>query len=390
MMKKFFYLTFLYPGLLTSSAIFAQKKIKIRFSVAADLPANEKLGRQPGLAGAFTGCILNKLIIAGGANFPDSMPWQGGKKAYWNDIYVLKINKKGKLSWENSSSFKLKENIAYGASVQTRAGIVCIGGENENGISKKVFLLHTDNPDNKPGIIDLPDLPIPLTNLSAVAVGNIVYAAGGETFGSVSDKIFKLDLQKTGNGWMELHPLPVQVSHAVMLTYNDGVASHIYLLGGRKKNANSISDFYSSVFEYNIEKNEWIKRRDMPYAVSAGFGISNGWNSLLYIGGDKGETFHEVEKLLIAIASEKDELKKHQLIQQKNQLQINHPGFSKEILQYDVVKDEWKSAGHVAVDMPVTTQVAASHSGSFIPGGEIKAGIRTTQILKIAKLENFY
>lgn len=389
-MNKFFYLTFLFPVLLTSSSILSQGKIRIRLSVAAHLPVNEKSGKQPGLAGAFTGCIRNKLIIAGGANFPDSMPWQGGKKVYWNDIYVMIIGKNGKHNWENSYTVKLKESIAYGASVQTRPGIVCIGGENENGISKKVFLLHTDNADNKPATIDLPELPIPLTNLSAVAIGNIVYAAGGETIGGVSDKVFKLDLQKTGIGWMELQPLPVQLSHAVMLTYNDGLVNHIYLLGGRKKNTSGISDFYSSVFEYSIEKNEWIKRKDMPYAVAAGFGIGNGWNSLLYIGGDTGETFNRVEKLLQAIAAEKDELERQQLIQQKNQLQINHPGFSKEVLQYDVIKDEWKSAGHVSVDMPVTTQVAASHSGSFIPSGEIKAGVRTTQILAIKKLENFY
>jgi cyclically-permuted mutarotase family protein len=389
-MKNFFYLTFLFPGLLTSSSILAQKKIKLRFSVAAYLPVNEKLGKQPGLAGVFTGCTRNQLIIAGGANFPDSLPWQGGKKTYWNDIYVLDISKKGKLLSENPSSIRLKESIAYGASVQTSAGIVCIGGENENGISKKVFLLHTDNPDNKPGIIDLPDLPLPLTNLSAIAVGNITYAAGGETIDGVSDKVFKLDIQKPTNGWVELKSLPVHVSHAVMLTYNDGLANRIYLLGGRKKNTNGISDFYSSVFEYSIEKNEWTKKRDMPYAVSAGFGIGNGWNSILYIGGDKGETFNKVEKLLVAIASEKDEVKKQQLVQQKNQLQINHPGFSKEVLQYDVIKDEWRSVGHLDVDMPVTTQIAASHSGTFIPSGEIKAGIRTPQILKIKKLKNFY
>ena len=44
---------------------------------------------QPGLAGAFSGLSNDVLIIAGGANFPDNPPWEGGKKV-WNDqIYVL-------------------------------------------------------------------------------------------------------------------------------------------------------------------------------------------------------------------------------------------------------------------------------------------------------------
>ncbi len=33
-----------------------------------------------GYAGPVTGIINNHLIIGGGANFPDSMPWLGGKK----------------------------------------------------------------------------------------------------------------------------------------------------------------------------------------------------------------------------------------------------------------------------------------------------------------------
>lgn len=34
----------------------------------------------PGVAGPVTGIYNDIMIIAGGANFPDSMPWQGGKK----------------------------------------------------------------------------------------------------------------------------------------------------------------------------------------------------------------------------------------------------------------------------------------------------------------------
>jgi N-acetylneuraminate epimerase len=383
MMNKTLYLIFLFTGVVTVSPISAQKNIKLQCSVVAQLPDNEKLGKQPGLAGAIAGYLNNKLIIAGGANFPDSMPWQGGKKVYWNDIYVLNISKKGKYSWENSGTIKLKESIAYGASVNTRSGIVCIGGENEKGISKKVFLIHTDNPENKIDFIDLPELPVALTNLSAIAVNEMIYVAGGETVNGVSKKLFRLNINKIEHGWIELQPLPVEVSHAVMLRNYDGLKSNLYLIGGRKKNANNISDFYSSVFEYNIEKNEWTRKKDMPYAVSAGFGISTSHNKLFYIGGDKGGTFHEVEKLLVAIASEKDELKKQQLVQQKNKLQINHPGFNKEILEYDVVKDEWTTRGKVSVDMPVTTTIVAGNHKFYIPSGEIKAGVRTSQILVI-------
>jgi len=367
--------------LFVTSSIPAQKKYKSRWSVAANLPVNQKLGKQPGVAGPFSGFINGELIIAGGSNFPDSMPWQGGKKIYWNDIYIMHINKKGKCSWVNNGVYKLKENIAYGASVQMKEGIVCIGGENENGISKKVYLLHGNDMNKKIVTADLPELPLPLTNLSAVGIRSNVYVAGGETDTGVSNHLFRLNIHQPAKGWIELAALPVEVSHAVLVEGDKDLGSFIYLIGGRKKNKNGISDIYSSVFEYDIEKNMWTKKKDMPYAASAGVGIGGITNNVLFIGGDKGETFHKVETLLAEIAIEKDEVKKQQLIKEKDQLQINHPGFSKDVLAYNIYKDEWRKAGQIPFASPVTTIAVKGGHKYYIPCGEIKAGVRTTQIL---------
>ena len=46
----------------------------------------------PGLAGAFSGCIGDFLFIAGGANFPDTTPWNGGTKTWWNTLYYKNLN----------------------------------------------------------------------------------------------------------------------------------------------------------------------------------------------------------------------------------------------------------------------------------------------------------
>src|SRR6188508_1103593 len=124
--KRSFFIFLSLLSLLVTNPILAQKKYNFRWSIAANLPVNQKLGKQPGVAGPFAGFINGELIIAGGCNFPDSMPWQGGKKVYWNDIYIMHINKKGKYSWVNNGEYKLKEKVAYGASVQMKVGIVCI------------------------------------------------------------------------------------------------------------------------------------------------------------------------------------------------------------------------------------------------------------------------
>src|SRR6188474_1845861 len=42
-----------------------------------------------GYAGMFAGVAGGKLIVAGGANFPDTMPWEGGKKVWYDTVFVL-------------------------------------------------------------------------------------------------------------------------------------------------------------------------------------------------------------------------------------------------------------------------------------------------------------
>ena len=61
-----------------------------RFSSLPDLPAHQAYTVQPGLAGPYTGIDNDVLIVAGGANFPDKTPWEGGSKIYYNDIFILK------------------------------------------------------------------------------------------------------------------------------------------------------------------------------------------------------------------------------------------------------------------------------------------------------------
>ena len=69
-------------GMLSNNAMTAQNKPfnSIQWKIAAVLPATSGHAKAFGLAGAVCGIHQNALIIAGGANFPDAMPWLGGKK----------------------------------------------------------------------------------------------------------------------------------------------------------------------------------------------------------------------------------------------------------------------------------------------------------------------
>ena len=84
---------------------------KIEWKNSLCLPA---VDNEPniGVAGAFSGFIGNTLVIAGGANFPEAMPWEGGTKEWWNTIYYIDAK-------DSSATWKIAEEVlpnsrAYG------------------------------------------------------------------------------------------------------------------------------------------------------------------------------------------------------------------------------------------------------------------------------------
>ena len=345
----------------------------ITWRIAATLPVVN--GKQPGVAGAASGVHNGIMLVAGGANFPDSMPWLGGKKKYYDDVYAFRSQGDGQLK-ALDTIFKLHRPLAYAASVSSDAGIVCVGGENDMGISNEAFLLKWNEENKRVAISGLPSLPHPLTNACITANGRMIYVAGGEMQDVVSDSFFQLDLDDTASGWKSLAGLPYPVSHAV-LAYS---GKSIYLAGGRKKNPESTSTFYKNVYAYDILKNKWAVKAALPYALSAATGIAVG-NSIFIFGGDKGETFHRTELLNAQINAAVDPAEKQKLIRQKASVQSGHAGFTREVLQYVPLANEWKIIDTIPYEVPVTTTVFKWKNDLIIPGGEIKAGIRTPNIL---------
>ncbi len=364
---------------LTADSI-AQKKQAplVDWSVAGVIPAD---GLQPsiGLAGPVAGIHHNLFIVAGGANFPDGMPWDGGKKQYHSKGYVFSKLKNDSLKLLKSC--ELPASLAYAASCSVNKGVVVAGGENEHGLSKEVFIIQWNEAEKNIQISNLPHLPFAITNAAIAYIENMVYLVGGEMQNKVSDKLLSLDLNNTLVGWKELAPVPTPISHAVFLTQISAGTNCLYLIGGRKKNDNGISDLYASVYEYVPKKNKWLEKTPLPYALSAGTGVMMSANKILLFGGDKGETFHQTETLIAAISNEKDSSEKQRLNQQKMQLQTNHPGFSNSVLLYDVVSGETKTVGSIPFATPVTTTACKWGNQVLIPCGEIKAGVRTPQIL---------
>lgn len=355
-----------------------QRDITIQWSLSATLPPLPGQTAALGFAGPVSGIHHNVLLVAGGANFPDGMPWEGGKKKYYAEGFVMKRIQKDSLSLYKT--FSLPYPLAYTACISTPSGIVCAGGENPDGVSSKVIRLQWDETADSVVIKKLPDLPLPLSSAGITIHDNTIYLAGGENSDSTSGGFYSLNITDPNARWNILPNLPYAVSHAVVVAQSANDNPAVYMLGGRKKNSNGISDIYATAYAFDLKKKEWKEIQSLPYSLCAGTGIAAGKNGILLFGGDRGETFHETEVLIAAINAATNTEKKQHLIRQKNQLQSAHPGFSREVLVYHTTTNSWTKTDPMPFEAPVTTTAILWNNEVIIPNGEIRAGVRTPAI----------
>src|SRR6187551_3109332 len=179
--------------LITSDSMAQNPALTISWNKIAVIPSSHSHEKPLGFAGAINGVNNNVLIVAGGSNFPNGLPWESGRKAYSDKIFVLKKNGNDFI-WNKKVKSVLPEPIAYCGNTSTPSGIIYVGGENKNGISNKCFLLKWNEYKNEVAIKPLPNLPVALTNVAVTNIDNIVFAAGGDDTKSSSNGFFSIDL----------------------------------------------------------------------------------------------------------------------------------------------------------------------------------------------------
>lgn len=360
-----------------SNEAVAQKNLLLQWSVAGQLPSAENKPHA-GLAGAVIGWNKDRLLVAGGANFPDSYPWQGGKKKYHSTIYLFQ--KTGNKIVPATSNQQLSFPLAYAAHATTNKGIVVVGGENENGFLADANLLQINSNGTEVTIEKLPALPVATSNAAAVAIADVIYIMGGETAGGTTSACWKLDLSQVQIGWKSFSSLPIPLSYSSAVAAGKTNSTGIAVVGGRSKVAGRISDLSSRVFFYSPVNDQWSQVASLPYPISAGTAVRWKEESILLFGGDRGNTFSQVEQKILEIASAK-ESGRDKLVRQKNELLSHHPGFSKDVLLYHLATGKTQIIGKIPFAVPVTTTAIWMDSSIVIPSGEVRAGVRTSNIL---------
>jgi SSS family solute:Na+ symporter len=383
------------------------KVMSIAWEEFPSLPPSAGQTRQPGVAGPFAGVHGDVLIVAGGANFPDKMPWDGGAKIWWDDIWVLEKRPDGSARWVSDKTFKLPRRLGYGVSVSTAEGVVCAGGNDADRCYADVFLLSWDAKAREIRRTALPSMPEPLSFMAGALVGTTLYVAGGQHVmknAIPSSAFWSLDLSKRNRPaefkWTVLPTWPgVARVVPVAAAQRSRRGEEFFLFSGRVPQAGRPTELLADAFAFDPRTRSW---RTLPKigggpgaSVMAGMAAPVGHDEVLLFGGDRGELFLELEahdlaidaarrKLADAPAGERSALERQidERLAAKRRIYGSHPGFGREVFAYDTTSDAWRVVTRSTVEPQVTTFAVNWGNAVVIPSGEIRPGVRTPKIVR--------
>ncbi len=330
-----------------------QKPETIRWEELPELPYTL------GLGGAFAGVSNGALIVAGGANFPDKPEWEGGKKVWYDAIYILTPENKHK---EWLTGFKLNQPLAYGASVNTGESLILIGGSdaelNYDVVTQLTWIPETQKIEQE----YLPSLPQAISHTDAAIIGNTLYVAGGqvgEESEGLTNVFWALNLSDKDAVWEVLMPWDGPARRkSIVAVQNMGDRIYLYILGGEDLihdgEGKLIFIPLTDGYRYSLRFKQWERITDAPHAITDAPGKAYGQSHILVFGGATGEH------------SGKD-------------LRDNHPGFSPDLLVYHTITDNWLKSGEIPLSV-VTAKAVSWGGGIALTSGQIRPSRRTPKV----------
>jgi N-acetylneuraminate epimerase len=310
-------------------------------------PIPDKLG----VAAPFAGVTGNTLLVAGGANFPDKAPWDGGKKAWHDAVYALTA-KTGE--WKQAGT--LPRPLAYGVSATWHNRMICVGGSDAQSCYPNAFWLDMDR--GRVTATTLSPLPSPISNACGECVGGILYIAGGQIANDSTEavrSVYTLDLSDPDAAWKTIAPIPGPGRILATAAAFDG---GFYVMGGASLSTGDDHlpqrKYLRDAYRYDPIVG-WKRIADLPMTIVAAPSPAPTDKTGIYIlGGDDGS--HVGFKPVIA-----------------------HPGFSKTIYHFDSRAGAWAKAGETPAAR-VTVPCVRWNDGWCVTGGEMRPGVRSPQV----------
>ncbi len=205
------------------------------------------------------------------------------------------MERTGDGSYEWHTGFHLPRPLAYGASVSTERGVLCIGGCDAEQCYPEAFLLRWNLETKQVDLEPLPSLPFPLAFASAARMGNTVFIAGGQPDmqeAAATSTFLSLDFM-TGNSWESL-PTWRRPARILPSWRRNTAASRIRRTSSagatRLRAGNRIASRRLCLRPF---PRAWTRLSDTPRCLMAGSGASFGASHILLLGGDDGRYWNQ-------------------------------------------------------------------------------------------------
>lgn len=358
------------------------------------------VGGTQGVSAPYAGEVDGKVVVAGGCNYPATSAADGGQKIYYDDIYILERPTGHADSWKKIGH--LTQKTAYGVSVTTPEGIVCIGGTNGKASTNNTILLSIDK-HGTPITKQLPPLPLPLDNMAGAYGDGYIYVAGGQTNGSAVNVAYRLAFPG-GTAWQQLPDFPgdprLQPAAAVQ---KGATHAYFYLMGGYTlRDANGQAKIHTDGLAYDPQKNTWNavasitpSGRTEAMALVGATAVTSGCAHIIFMGGVNRNIFLEALNRSNAI----DSLKKHltapqsEAAEQLAQLQREQRdymlwpdaryNFNTELLIYHTITDTWATESTSPLLARAGAGIATVDNEWIVIDGEQKPGIRSSAVTAV-------
>ncbi len=374
-MKTYYFLSLILLFILCSCA---QKKdlasARWELNQTTGFPSHEE-GMENGVSACYAGAFGDKLIMAGGCNFPDVPASEGGKKKFYKGIYAADITADSVLNWRKVGELPLAS--AYGVATVYNDRLICAGGTDGTRSLTDVFSIRLKE-DGSSAIIDsLPSLPESLDNFCGTVTGRYLLLAGGNRKGAPSNTFWCLDLEDTDAGWTELPSFPGEArTQAVCAAEAKGDGYRFYIWGGfAAASAGKEASLSTDGYCYSSDTKQWTAVAapcdENGEVLSVGGGtavtVDNRW--VLCTGGVNKDIF------LSALRAPMEGYMLHEPEWYK---------FNDRLMVYDMEEDAWNTvirSSHLARAGAVL--VSGGNYSFYNINGELKPGIRTPEITRI-------
>lgn len=353
-------------------------------------------GVEQGVSACYAGVVDGVLMMAGGCNFPETPAAEGGTKRFYRGIYLADISVDTLLTW--SKVGELPVEVAYGFSATTSKGMACVGGTNRQGALAKAWRILPDKEKRTVTIDTLPSMPCTLDNMSGAVIDRKLYVVGGNVNGVPSNVLYRLHLDDTNSGWVRLADFPGNPrTQPVCVAQRKEGETCLFLWGGFAAASSKRSTTLSvDGYCYTPSSDSWmpvavpVGMDSIPVSLGGGNGIAFADSLILCTGGVNKDIFLAAlqrEELMKAAMAHDD---RHMIDSLKQvskgymQMPPEDYRFNDRLLVYNVCRNTWKEVFRTKLTARAGASLVGDGFTFFNINGELKPGIRTPMIVKIA------